>query len=279
VILLDIGLPVMNAADLTVDSTTKRLLVPDMGGGAVDAIAITAPGAPVNEEPLSLKTAVAFPDLKWTGWKGETDDGRVNTLRPIVLTHAGDGSNRIFVATQHGVIHAFPNDQKATQTTVLLDIHERVAYNDDTNEEGFLGLAFHPRFKENGYFYVFYTLKSERLTNIISRFQLRKDDPNQADPASELEILRFKKPYWNHDGGTLVFGPDGFLYVTHGDGGAGNDPHENGQNLRVLLGKVLRIDVDHTEGGKNYAIPKDNPFVDGSNAHPEIWAYGRASAH
>ena len=263
-----------NAADLTVDSATKRLLVPDMGGGTVVAIAITAPGAPVNEEPLALKTAVAFPDLKWTGWKGETDDGRVNTLRPIVLTHAGDGSNRIFVATQHGVIHAFVNDQKATQTTVLLDIHERVAYNDDTNEEGFLGLAFHPRFKENGYFYVFYTLKSERLTNIVSRFQLRKDDPNQADPASELEILRFKKPYWNHDGGTLVFGPDGFLYVTHGDGGAGNDPHENGQNLRVLLGKVLRIDVDHTEGGKNYAIPKDNPFVDRSDARPEIWAYG-----
>lgn len=263
-----------NAADITVESATKRLLIPDMGGGTVVAAAITVPGAEVNEEPLPLKTAVAFPDLQWTGWKGESEDGRVHTLRPIVLTHAGDGSNRVFVATQHGVIHVFPNDQNATRTTVFLDIQDRVTYKDETNEEGFLGLTFHPRFKENGYFYVFYTSKSERLTNIVSRFQVRKDDPNQADPGSEVEILRFKKPYWNHDGGTIIFGRDGFLYVTHGDGGSGNDSHENGQNLGTLLGKVLRIDVDHSEGGKNYAIPKDNPFVGRPNARPEIWAYG-----
>jgi glucose/arabinose dehydrogenase len=263
-----------NAADLTVDASTKRLLVPDMGGGKIAEVAITVPGSEVNEDALVLHTAVAFPDLQWTGWKGETDDGRINALRPVVLTHAGDGSNRVFVGTQHGVIHVFPNDQKASRTAIFLDIHDRVSYKDETNEEGFLGLTFHPRFKENGYFYVFYTLKSERLTNIVSRLQVRKDDPNQADPASEVEILRFKKPYWNHDGGTIIFGPDGFLYVTHGDGGAGNDPHENGQNLGTLLGKVVRIDVDHSEGGKNYAIPKDNPFVDRSDARPEIWAYG-----
>ncbi|AGA30974.1 PQQ-dependent sugar dehydrogenase [Singulisphaera acidiphila] len=263
-----------NAADLTVESSTKRLLVPDMGGGTVVEVPITVPGAEVNEEPLPLKTAVAFPDLQWAGWKGETEDGLVQTLRPLVLTHAGDGSNRVFVATQHGVIHAFPNDQKATQTTIFLDIRDRVSYKDETNEEGFLGLAFHPKFKENGYLYVFYTPKAERLTNVVSRFQVRKDDPSQADPASEVELLRFKKPYWNHDGGTVLFGPDGFLYVTHGDGGAGNDPHENGQNLETLLGKVLRIDVDHKEGDKNYAIPKDNPFVGRSDARPEIWAYG-----
>jgi glucose/arabinose dehydrogenase/sugar lactone lactonase YvrE len=263
-----------NAADLFVDPAKPRLLIPDMGGGTVSAMPTSIPGAEVDERPLALQTTVAFPDLKWSGWKGETDDGRINTLRPIVLTHAADGSNRVFVATQHGVIHAFPNDQKATSTTIFLDIQDRVVYKDQTNEEGFLGLAFHPRFKENGYLFVFYTSKAEPLTNIVSRFQVRKDDPNQADPTSEVEILRYKKPYWNHDGGTIVFGPDGFLYVTHGDGGAADDPHENGQNLAALLGKVLRIDVDHREDGKNYAIPKDNPFVNRAGARPEIWAYG-----
>jgi glucose/arabinose dehydrogenase/sugar lactone lactonase YvrE len=264
----------MNAADLIVDPAKPRLLIPDMGGGTVSTMPTSIPGAEVDERPLALQTAVAFPDLQWAGWKGETDDGRIQTLRPIVLTHAGDGSNRVFVATQHGVIHTFPNEQKATSTTIFLDIQDRVTYKDETNEEGFLGLAFHPRFKANRSFFVFYTSKVERLTNIVSRFQVRKDDPNRADPTSEVEVLRYKKPYWNHDGGTIVFGPDGFLYVTHGDGGAADDPHENGQNLATLLGKVLRIDVDHRENGKNYAIPQDNPFVDRGGARPEIWAYG-----
>ena len=106
-----------NAADVTVESSTKRLLVPDMGGGKIVAVTIKVPASEVNENPLPLQTAVAFPDLKWTGWQGETETGRINTLRPVVLTHAGDGSNRVFVATQHGVIHVFPNEQTATRTT------------------------------------------------------------------------------------------------------------------------------------------------------------------
>jgi len=263
-----------NAADLTVEPATKRVLIPDMGGGQLVSVPAVAPGYEVNEEPLPLKTAVAFPNLKWAGFDPEGGDGRIEPLRPIVLTHAGDGSNRVFVATQHGEVHVFPNDQQATQTTLFLDIKSRVSYHDKTNEEGFLGLAFHPRFKETGYFYVFYTPSSEKLTNIVSRFQVSKDDPNRADPNSEVELLRYKKPFWNHDGGTIVFGPDGYLYVTHGDGGSGGDPHQNGQSLKTWLGKVLRIDVDHHDSGKNYAIPKDNPFVGRSDALPEIWAYG-----
>jgi glucose/arabinose dehydrogenase len=269
--------PILLASGLTgricLDPTGKFILVPDTQAGTLTAIPAHVPGEDVDESPLPIETAVAFPDLQWTGWQPEIK-GKVNRLRPIVLTHAGDGSNRVFVGTQHGVIHVFPNDQKAAKTDVFLDIQDRVAYSDNQNEEGFLGLAFHPSYKQTGEFFVFYTSKKAKLTNIVSRFRVSKDDPNRADPASEEVLLRIEKPYWNHDGGTLCFGPDGYLYLTHGDGGAANDPHKNGQNLKTLLGKVLRIDVDHKDPGKYYAIPKDNPFVDRKDAAGEIWAYG-----
>ena len=233
------------------------------------------PGWQVDESPLSLTSALAFPDLKWAGWKGESDKGVAQPLRPLVLTHAGDDSNRVFVATEHGVIHVFPNDQKATKTKVFLDLQDRVIYNDNQNEEGFLGLAFHPNYKKNGEFFVFYTTKKAQANQrpvALSRQQATI--PTEADPASEEELLRIKKPFWNHDGGTICFGPDGYLYIAHGDGGLANDPFGNGQNLKTLLGKVLRIDVDHKDDGKTYAIPKDNPFVERAEARPEIWAYG-----
>ena len=266
------GVP--SATAICLGPAGKQILVAEQKAGTVTAVPITVPGAEVDESPLRVETAVAFPDLKWTGWKPETDNGKPNPLRPIVLTHAGDGSNRVFVATEQGVIHVFPGDQKATKTTIFLDLQDRVTYKDDMNEEGFLGLAFHPQFKKNGEFFVFYTTKKAKLTNIVSRFKVRKDDPSRADPDSEEILLTISKPYWNHDGGTLCFGPDGYLYLTHGDGGLGNDPHDNGQNLNTLLGKILRIDVDHKEGKQNYAVPKDNPFVGRSDARPEIWAYG-----
>ena len=264
-----------SAADTCLDATGKLILVPDMKGGTLSAISTQVPGAPVDDSPLALKTDVAFPDLKWTGWNPETASGRPNPLRPLVLTHAGDGSNRVFVGTQHGVIHVFANDQKATETKVFLDIQDRVKYNDNTNEEGFLGMAFHPKFKEKGEVFVFYTPKKENKVNVVSRFRLSKTDPTKLDPASEEQIIRFEnKLFWNHDGGTLCFGPDGYLYVIHGDGGQGGDPQENGQNLGALYGKILRLDIDKKDEGKNYAIPKDNPFVDKKGARPEIWAYG-----
>jgi glucose/arabinose dehydrogenase len=259
---------------LCVDPTGKSLLVPDRKAGTVTAIPATIPGAEVDTTDLPLETAVAFPRIKWAGWDPEPASGKVVPFRPVLLTHAGDGSNRVFVGTQQGVVHVFPNDQKADRSQVFLDLRDRVAYNDNTNEEGFLGLTFHPQFKKNGEFFVFYTPKKPKLTNVVSRFRVRKDDPNRADPASEEELLRFTKPFWNHDGGTLCFGPDGFLYVTHGDGGAANDPYDNGQNLGSLLGKVLRLDIDRKDPGKNYAVPKDNPFVERQGARPEIWAYG-----
>ena len=262
------------AADACLDATGRNLLIPDMKAGTLTQFSSAIAGWEVDDSPLSIRTEVAFPNLEWTGWSAESDSGKVTPLRPILLTHAGDGSNRVFVPMQQGAIHVFPNDDAATRTKIFLDITPRVRYADNQNEEGLLGMAFHPRFKENGEFFVFYTDVKASMANVVSRFRVSKSDPNQADLASEQEIIRFTKPYWNHDGGTILFGPDGYLYITHGDGGAGNDPHENGQNLKTLLGKVLRIDVDRKENGKNYGIPKDNPFVGKKDAAPEVWAYG-----
>ncbi|MFO0967148.1 MAG: PQQ-dependent sugar dehydrogenase [Gemmataceae bacterium] len=271
-----IGKGFESAADIALGVDGKTLLIPDMKAGTVTALKIEIPGWEVDETPLKIKAAPAFPELKWTGWSAETPAGVPIPLRPILLTHAGDGSNRVFVPTQHGVIHVFPNDQKATKTKVFLDIQKQVQYQDKENEEGFLGLAFHPKYKENGEFFVFYTTRKAKHphTNILSRFRVSKDDPDRADPASEEELLRLERPFWNHDGGTITFGPDGFLYIALGDGGAANDPLNNGQNLKQLLGHILRIDVERKEDLRNYAIPKDNPFAGKKDVRPEIWAYG-----
>ena len=217
-------------------------------------------GEDVDQRPLKIGVEDAFPNLR--------------IPRPVVLTHAGDGSRRIFVGTQFGVIHVFPKDRDVEQTEVFLDIRSQVVYEEIENEEGFLGLAFHPQYKQNGTFFVYYTTTEAPHTSVISRFRVSADDPDRADPASEEEILRIEQPYWNHNGGTLEFGPDGFLYIGLGDGGLSNDPLGHGQNLATLHGSILRIDVDRAEGDKNYAIPPDNPFVDRPGARPEIWAYG-----
>ena len=235
--------------------------------------------AQIDESPLNLEPVLAFENLKWSGWQPEADNGKPAPLRPILLTNAGDGSNRIFVPQQQGIIHVFKPDSK--ETSVFLDISKKVVYIDKENEEGFLGMAFHPKFKTNGEFFVYYTTNDADAphTTVVSRFKVSKDDPNKADPTSEEELLVVAHPYWNHKGGTLCFGPDGFLYIAIGDGGAGNDPHGNGQNLQTLLGKVLRIDVDRKDGNLKYGIPTDNPFIGKfANkqliARPEIYAYG-----
>jgi glucose/arabinose dehydrogenase len=262
------------SADICLDATGRNLVVPDMKAGTLTALPTTIPGWEVDDTPLAVGVEVAFPKLEWAEWTDENERGQPVPLRPILLTHAGDGSNRIFVPLQEGKIHVFPNDDAATQTKIFLDLSKRVKYYDRENEEGLLGMAYHPKFKQNGEFFVFYTDVKKKLNNVVSRFRVSKSDPDRADPDFEEEIIRFAKPFWNHDGGTIAFGPDGCLYVAHGDGGAANDPYGNGQNLKTLLGKVLRLDIDHKENGKNYAIPRDNPFVGKKDAAPEVWAYG-----
>ncbi|MCC7085941.1 MAG: PQQ-dependent sugar dehydrogenase [Pirellulales bacterium] len=230
----------------------------DLRSAAAEDLPKTSPVS-ISSDPAPVKIERAFPNLTFE--------------RPIFLTYPPDGTNRIAVVSQYGKLFLFANDQRVEQPALLLDIVERVEYKDRENEEGLLGLAFHPRFKQNGELFVYYTAKGG-LKSVISRFRLSKDNPQIVDPQSEEILLEIKQPFWNHNGGTIVFGPDGYLYIGLGDGGAANDPHGNAQNIGTLLGKILRIDVDHHDLGQKYASPKDNPFVDVPDARPEIWALG-----
>ncbi len=226
------------------------------------------------EEQLPLTGVVAFPDLEWEGFDSIDDNGKTQKLRPMTITHAGDGSNRMFVGTQRGAIYVFPNDAAVKEAKIFLDIRQQVADWEKGNEEGFLGLAFHPQYQQNGQFFVSYSSALNSRTSIVSRFSVSKDNANRADAASEEIVMEIAQPFSNHNGGSMAFGHDGYLYIGLGDGGSRNDPLSHGQNLNTLMGSLLRIDVDNTEGGKNYAIPADNPFVDRADAQPEIFAYG-----
>ncbi len=228
----------------------------------------------VDTRPLPLVVENALPEIQWTGRDFGEDSGKEQAIRPILLTHAGDNSGRLFVPTQQGVIHLLGQGTKTKKTDVFLDISSLVAYDDKSDEEGFLGLAFHPKFADNGQFFVYYTNKAKKHQNVIARYRVSKTDPKRADPDSQEILLTFDKPFWNHDGGTIVFGPDGYLYVAVGDGGLANDPYKNGQKMTTLLGKMLRIDVDHRGEKTPYAVPADNPFAGRSDARGEIWAYG-----
>lgn len=187
---------------------------------------------------------------------------------PVGLYPAGDGSGRVFIVEQRGTIQVRRPGQSGSKT--FLDISDRVTFG---GELGLLGLAFHPNFAENGRFFVNYTARTGGLHSAISEFRVN-DHPDQADPRIERILLTVPQPYSNHNGGDIAFGPDGLLYVALGDGGSFNDPHGNGQNLSSMLGKILRIDVDRSEGKKSYGVPPDNPFVTRKNAAPEVWAYG-----
>jgi len=190
---------------------------------------------------------------------------------PVGIHHAEDGSNLLFVVEQPGRIFVFENDPNANERHEFLDIRNIV--NDNQNEEGLLGLAFHPNYAENGYFYVNYTDYAPRR-NVIARYQVNPNNPLEADASSAFIILEVNQPYWNHNGGQLDFGPNGYLYIIFGDGGSSGDPQEHGQNLETLLASLIRIDVDNPADGLNYGIPADNPFVGNAGARPEIYAYG-----
>jgi glucose/arabinose dehydrogenase len=183
---------------------------------------------------------------------------------PLFLTNAGDGSGHVFVVEQRGAVRIVAANGHLVRAP-FLDIADRVSQ--DGGERGLLGLAFHPNYLHNGRFFVDYTDRNG--DTVVSEF--RRRDSSHANPGSERVIMHIKQPYANHNGGMLAFAPDGMLYVGMGDGGSGGDPQGNGQNRDVLLGKLLRVDVD---GKKPYAIPSDSPFAGTAGTRPEIWAYG-----
>ena len=192
---------------------------------------------------------------------------------PVGIHHAGDGTNRIFVVEQEGRIKVFNNNSNTPSAQTFLDIRSIVDQDGGYTEEGLLGLAFHPNYSENGYFYVNYTDYGPKR-NVIARYSVDSDNPNEADYFSSEIILEVNQPYNNHNGGQMGFGSDGYLYISFGDGGSAGDPQENGQDLSTLLGTIIRIDVDNPSDNMNYSIPSDNPFIDTANARAEIYAYG-----
>lgn len=183
---------------------------------------------------------------------------------PLYLTHAGDDSGRIFVVEKRGTIAIMRDGRRAQQP--FFDITDLVG--SSSSEQGLLSVAFHPNYRTNGFFFVNYTDKAG--DTVVARYKV-SSQPDAADPKSAKVLLKIDQPAANHNGGLVKFGPDGFLYIGMGDGGRAGDPWGNGQNPKALLGKLLRIDVDN---GDPYAIPKDNPFADGKNGLPEIWALG-----
>ncbi|MCC6299963.1 MAG: PQQ-dependent sugar dehydrogenase [Anaerolineales bacterium] len=205
---------------------------------------------PTISQATPPPSAGTFPNADAYTWQLVAD----GLERPIDLQP--DPLGRLWLVEKLGHIHLLQNGQLTDAS--LLNIEDRV--NDAENEMGLLGLALHPNFSQNGFFYVNYT--GAKGDTFISRFTASGDS---ADPQSEVILLRVEQPYPNHNGGTMNFGPDGYLYMGLGDGGSGGDPEGNGQSLNTLLGKILRIDVD---SGEPYAAPADNPFGD------EIWAYG-----
>lgn len=242
-----------------------------------ELIAVPAPSEtpPVMEEQspvpvlsptpqIGQANAAVLPDPSRYEWQKVLGGFRL----PVFLSGAGDGSGRLFIASQTGLIFVVRDNLVLSEP--FLDLQEQVSRPSVTGyygERGLLGLSFHPHFGENGYFYVNYTDRDG--DTVIARYTASAG-ADRADPQSEVRMLTVDQPYANHNGGMLAFGPDGYLYIGTGDGGSAGDPQGNGQSLATLLGKILRIDVN---GGEPYAIAADNPFAS-QGGEPEIWASG-----
>ena len=202
----------------------------------------------------------------FAGTSGAVHFRKVASISGIVtITHPDDGSGRLFLVQQNGQIRILAGGRLIGKP--FLSVPGLISC---CGERGLLGLAFHPDYKKNGFFFIYYTNTDGNI--VIARYRVSSADRNLANPQSALKILTIAHPnFSNHNGGQLQFGPDGYLYIGVGDGGSGGDPPNNAQNRQVLLGKLLRIDVNN---GTPYGIPQDNPFLRMLSARGEIWAFG-----
>jgi glucose/arabinose dehydrogenase len=255
--------PTLPPAAPTVQAVSPTPIVLPTATPSAPAPIPPAPSLPSPTAPLPSPTAFAVPSATAV----RLEPFVVAPAAITYLTHAGDGSGRLFLVEKAGRIHLIADGR--IRPTPFLDIRNRVEA--DASEQGLLSVAFPPDYAATGAFYVNYTAKGGGDT-VVARYR-RSADPDRADPASEQVLLRIPQPAANHNGGQLQFGPDGYLYIGMGDGGAAGDPWDNAENLQVLLGKLLRIDVRPQAGtALPYAVPPDNPFL-GEGAD-EIWAYG-----
>ena len=211
------------------------------------------PNDSIEINDVNIELEIAFPNIE------------VGNM--IYLTTANDESGRIFVATREGIIFSIEKD--SNNISLFIDIRDKIDQG-LPGERGLLGFTFDPNYVNNGYFYIYYT--DFDGTSIISRFESINNVETRFN--TELKILQIEQPYSNHNGGSIDFGPDGYLYIALGDGGSGGDPFLNGQNGNTLLGSILRIDVSKSSENSLYQIPNDNPFIDNDNFKDEIWAYG-----
>ncbi|NBX36038.1 MAG: glucose sorbosone dehydrogenase [Planctomycetes bacterium] len=225
----------------------------------------SAPQTPSTAAPAE---AAKIPQIRlqrlWT---------KAKLTRPVQVVARPDSPNLLYAVEQAGRVVELDLSNAEHEGRLVLDLTGPV--HDKFNEQGLLSLAFHPRFAETRQVFVWYTARKsgkDPAREVLARLTMAAD--GTIDPATHEVLLTVEDPEWNHNGGTVLFGPDGMMYVSSGDGGSGNDPWGNGQNTNTLLGCIMRIDVDRTADGKLYAIPSDNPFVGKPAAKPEMYAYG-----
>lgn len=231
----------------------------------IDTLSVPSPTTIVQTQDASLTNVPLvqpqnFPDATLFTWKVVVE----GLEAPVGLAYALDGTQRLFILEQRGRVRLL--DGTGLQPVPFLDITDRVG--SEASEQGLLGIAFHPRFAQNGTFYVNYTDRNG--DTVIAEYRVSDVTSPSADARTERVLMHIPQPFANHNGGAMAFGPDGYLYLGLGDGGSAGDPMNNAQSLNALLGKILRIDVDQ---GEPYAIPPNNPFFNGGGL-PEIWAYG-----